>query len=200
MRVMWFTNIALPAMDRYLGMNTRGSGWWMTCLLGALQPKDQVELAVVAALPGQADGHFSYEGVDYFVVGQPHPKLARWRDERKDLPRCAEIVRRWRPDVVHFHGTERFYGLLKVHGLIDTPAVVSLQGLMGPYARAALGGLSPGQVFRAGIAGPSLRIRSGGGVPQLPETGCQGDPDYPQRRWCPRPDRLGPQLCPQPQA
>ncbi len=148
MRVLWFTNIPMPAMDARLGIATRGSGWWMSSLLDALRGQDGVRVGVATARVAAQDVEFSEGGVDYFVVAQT-PASAKRRDDPADLAKCAAIVERWRPDVIHFHGTERLFGLIKARGLVRAPAVVSVQGLLGPYAKAVFGDLSWWELLRA---------------------------------------------------
>jgi glycosyltransferase involved in cell wall biosynthesis len=134
MRVLWFTNIPMPAMDRQGGITTKGSGSWMLALLQVLSGLPDIRLGVVTAYPGRNDAEFSEDGVDYFVVGQP----AGSRDvdySATSLHKCAEIAGRWKPDVVHIHGTERFYGLLGARRLIRYPVIISIQGLITPCSK-----------------------------------------------------------------
>lgn len=165
MRVMWFTNIPMPAMDRHMGIETAGSGGWMPSLLAQLRAQEGVEVAVVTAVPRQNDCRFSEDGVDYFVISESKPlrygsgagivsKCVRGGSVlmSKYLPfsgpeslvirRSAEIIDSWKPDVIHFHGTERVFGLTKAHGLTKVPAAVSIQGLLGPCSKKVFGGLS----------------------------------------------------------
>jgi glycosyltransferase involved in cell wall biosynthesis len=58
------------------------------------------------------------------------------------LQQIAAIIQSLDPDLVHIHGSERFYGRLKSEALIDTPSVVSIQGLTGTVAPCVWGGLS----------------------------------------------------------
>ncbi len=48
------------------------------------------------------------------------------------VKRCQRIVEEFRPDIIHVHGTESFYGLLATDPSLRTPIVASLQGLVGP--------------------------------------------------------------------
>jgi glycosyltransferase involved in cell wall biosynthesis len=96
----------------------------MVALLEELLRNADIEIAVVTASPSTKESRRHVQGVDFFVV--PCQKHA--------LQRCADIVREWRPDLVHIHGTERFYGLLSARKMIDTPTVISIQGLLGPYS------------------------------------------------------------------
>jgi glycosyltransferase involved in cell wall biosynthesis len=48
------------------------------------------------------------------------------------LQECQRLVNEWKPDLIHIHGTESAYGLLTARGLVKCPAIISLQGLLGP--------------------------------------------------------------------
>jgi L-malate glycosyltransferase len=148
LRVLWFTNIPMPAMDRRMGIATRGSGWWMSSLQDLLRTQGDVRLAVATAAVGGGDLEFSEDGVDYFVVAQS-PRSARRGGDESDLRRCAAVAERWKPDLIHFHGTERFFGLIKARGLVTAPAVASIQGLLGPYSLKAYGDLSWREILAA---------------------------------------------------
>jgi len=154
MRVLWFTNILMPDACRSLGRSApRVGGWWMTTLLGRLQKREGLKLAVVTA-DACEDAHFEVNGVEYFLVkGSWYDSiLSRFGSLRPSLPsrrsvnEYASIVKQWNPDVIHVHGTERDYGLVKSWGGTEKPVVVSIQGLMAPYARKACGDLLPREV------------------------------------------------------
>lgn len=68
--------------------------------------------------------------VDCFVV--PGDLLAKSLDPV--LRAYCELISEWKPDLVHFHGTESAYGLLTARRMVECPALISLQGLMGPYS------------------------------------------------------------------
>ncbi len=132
MRVLWFTNIMLPG---HIDAEAKGfctSGGWMAVLLEELLRRTGVEIAVATASPVPKEVRHRADGVDFFVVPcrQSENVLACARA----LRHCAELVRDWRPDLVHIHGTERFYGLLSARRMIETPTVISIQGLLGPYS------------------------------------------------------------------
>jgi glycosyltransferase involved in cell wall biosynthesis len=52
---------------------------------------------------------------------------------------ARKVVQDFHPDLIHFHGTEECWATLKTDRLVDRPAVLSIQGLMAPYARYAWG-------------------------------------------------------------
>ena len=137
MKVLWFTNVLMPdACDGLGQVGVKGSGWWMAALLERLKRRSDLSLAVVT-LAGFKDAHFTAGGVEYFVLRRTlqNGVLSRlrhpWAGEPStaQINRYASIVREWNPDVVHVHGTECDYGLIKSLGLTDKPVVVSIQRL-----------------------------------------------------------------------
>ena len=137
----------------------------MTALLERLKRRGDLDLAVVAST-GIRDFHFKAEGVEYFVVKTPlrrgiWNKLGSYRGIlplESQVRKYASIVNAWDPDVVHVHGSEESFGLIKAWGLTDKPVAVSMQGVMTPYAAKAYGDLLPAQIHGRirGAIGPGL--------------------------------------------
>lgn len=122
----------------------------MSSLLARLMQQQDLRLGVACAFPGLKDACFEEDGVRYFTVRQ-----RKWRSPFRaadsELRKCAQFCRDFQPDVVHIHGSERFYGLLAARNLTEKPIAISLQGILGPYAeyRNFFGDLSPWQVVRS---------------------------------------------------
>src|SRR5262249_9907176 len=103
MRVLWFTNGPLPAVQRRLGREPSGSGQWMAGLLEQLRTTD-LQIEVATAHPGLANDDFEDAGVRYFTFEQPRfQSIFDFR--KKDLQRCVDLVRDRNPDLIHIHGT-----------------------------------------------------------------------------------------------
>ena len=108
-----------------------------------------MEVEVATVYPGFKDDQFEEDGVKYFVIGQPRWPGIFFHCRKQDLARCVEIVHERAPDLVHIHGTERFFGLLVARKLISTPGVISVQGLLGAYLPTFFGALSPRDLCRS---------------------------------------------------
>lgn len=104
----------------------------MVTLLEELLRRTDWEIAVVTASPVKKKMKHSVQRADFFVV--PCSRGSGKFAQARALRYCAEIVREWQPDLVHIHGTERFYGMLTARKMIKTPTVISIQGLLGPYS------------------------------------------------------------------
>ena len=148
MKVLWFTNGPMAAVQRRMGRAASGSGHWMTVLLEHLVRTPGLEIEVATIYPGLRDESFEEGGVRYILNGQPKLPGIFFHCRNKDLQRTVEIVRERAPDLVHIHGTERFFGLIAARRLISTPCVISLQGLLGACAPRFFGALSPGDICR----------------------------------------------------
>lgn len=142
MRVLWFTNDPLPVVHRRSGRAVTGTGHWIPNLLENLVRVPGMEVEVATIYPKFRDEQFEQDGVKYFVIGQPRWPGIFFRFRERDLDKCVQLVRERTPDIVHIHGTERFYGLMAARNLISTPCVISLQGLLGAYLPGFFGALS----------------------------------------------------------
>ena len=129
MKVLWLTNTFLP--ERYGSVfDLRESGGWMSTLMAALKDQTGLELSVASARPAKQIETYITNGIRCFVV--PCGKRENAGDQRNALLDCCKVIDQVRPDLVHVHGTERFYGLLGARRLISCPVAISLQGLLGP--------------------------------------------------------------------
>lgn len=153
-RVLWYSNILLPEAATGVGRAMpKGSGWWMTALLNRIRVRDDLEIAVVSE-GGRRNARFRVDGVEYFVLRTPllrglRNRLNSYRDVMaldSQLVKYADIVNDWKPDLVHVHGVESTFGLIKARGMVHTPMAVSIQGLMQPCAAKAYGELNPEQL------------------------------------------------------
>lgn len=144
MRVLWFSNIPLAPLLGHWGHKINGTGFWMHALIAPLKQSSEISrIGVVYAGMGCRDEHVELDGVDYYVVKQSFMAqrigIGSRRDENRCLKAFVDIIENFRPDIIHIHGTERFYGRLKVNRITDRPTLVSIQGIMNEYARHAWG-------------------------------------------------------------
>jgi L-malate glycosyltransferase len=134
MKILWFTNIPLPGHSGAASHSVKTSGGWMLALLEELQTHVNYKLAVATVGKINRVIHRCVDNVDYFIVPQ-HKHLFGRAALDQNLDNCNSIIRKWKPDVIHIHGTERFYGLLSARQYSSVPTVISLQGLLGPYSQ-----------------------------------------------------------------
>ena len=138
-------------MVRRAGQGNEGyGGHWAIELLRHVSERNNIELGVATAYPGLRETSFKEEGVTYFTIEQPR-RFPAFGMRAIDLEKCIAIIEEFKPDLIHIHGSEFFYGMVKATGRTNVPTVVSIQGLLGPYstARHFFGALSPIEIFKS---------------------------------------------------
>lgn len=142
MRVLWFTTVLPQAVARHLQMEGgEGQGSWIESLEQATRAHGALELAVATPCR-EVYTPFESNGVMYYglPVFEAQSRIGRvvsgWRSGSA-LPdmnaACAGVVRDFKPDLIHVHGTENPFGLLTPHTRV--PVVISLQGLLTVYEK-----------------------------------------------------------------
>ena len=123
----------------------------MSSLASLMRAKDDIELAVATAVPGAPDMQFTSEEIRYYTIAQA-ARTHFLRHSMANLERARAIVADYHPDLIHVHGTERFYGLI-IGMDMDVPVIVSIQGLISQYRKFWFAGWNYRERLRA------LRVR-----------------------------------------
>lgn len=168
MRVLWFVEKPLPAVERRLGTSQRHHGSWLDQLEVSLRCTPDLTLGI-ASLASQAQFQyepFESEGVVYYGLGPvrrspAHVRVAeRWRRLARleeELSGARKIIEEFRPDLVHVHGTENRFGLLA--GQNHPPVVTSIQGILSVYEIMDVRGMDTSLLLSSS---PSLFLRGTG--------------------------------------
>jgi len=157
--VLWFTNIPLPEAAAACGREILGSGHWMTTLARLLSRDADIQLCVATAYPGIASYSGNIAGTEYRVVGQPR-RRSPLQAHPDDLSACRNIVLDFMPDVVHVHGSERFFGLLRARRMIHTPTLLSIQGILTGFIPHMPGVMGPLRALQVGMGSDLILRRS----------------------------------------
>lgn len=129
MRVLHFMNTSLDISDLELGSGgINASGVWMAALLARMIKTTDFAIGCVAFGDVREIQRSSSDRVDSFIV----PGDLVGRSLNGTLSASQELVDQWKPDLIHVHGTESAYGLLSARKMVECPALISLQGLLGP--------------------------------------------------------------------
>jgi glycosyltransferase involved in cell wall biosynthesis len=138
MKILWFTNTPMPDMNKYHGKDSLGTGGWMGALLELLKNRPELEIGVATACTNLPTSQFKKDGIDYFIINQRTSKFRRSifpvDNNPVYLKQCVDIVNTFKPDLVHIHGTERFYAQMMSKNLVQCPVVISIQGIMDAYS------------------------------------------------------------------
>lgn len=140
MKVLWLTNSVLPDARSHMGCTRPSSGPWMPTLLDSLVQRAGIEIHVGTLTHEFPASSFSVSGVRYSLLETHRSWL--YNSARDDLGAILRLVDEVAPDVIHVHGTELEYGLICRDAAIARKTLVSLQGLIGPYASWCTGQLT----------------------------------------------------------
>lgn len=134
MRILWITNGLFEEYFVTKGLTAAFTGGWMRSL--ALQLKEidsDIELAIasrtkiVNKLEEVKSGGFTF----YALPGTIYRDSYDASIEKE----WKEVYKRFKPDVVHIHGSEFPHGLAYVNALGEEKVVVSIQGMVSRIAR-----------------------------------------------------------------
>lgn len=137
MKLLWITNILFPDICAKLEIQTPVTGGWLKSSAQALSDLDKnIELAV-ATLHGNEYRKDVINGVTYYCLPFSIYKQKKYNPSIEQYWKL--ITEDFCPDIVHIHGTEYPHGLAYMKAIGVNNVVVSIQGLVGAYARYSLG-------------------------------------------------------------
>ena len=138
MRVLWIVNMLLPEIAHKLGRKTGTSGTWLIDLAKGLSKNPEIELAI-ACVNGESFVDTWVEKIRYFCIpgnGKTmlfyHPKLVQYWEK---------IEEKFRPDIVHFHGTEYTHGISYLRRFRNIKKILTIQGIIEKTSQNHWGGL-----------------------------------------------------------
>lgn len=142
MKVLWFVNTPFPAVTAHLGITNNVRGGWMPSLADNLQSIDGFELAIAwASARVLKPSHIEENSVTYYLFRSKYAyRKASPSSYDNEIKSSLEIISHFKPDLIHIHGTENFYGLISSE--VKIPTVVTIQGIVNEISRYFMGGLN----------------------------------------------------------
>lgn len=139
MKVLWFTNTACSAAERMGIKNNRGG--WLISLEKIVQNHPDISLSIAFYAPEEMKP-FHIGKTRYIPLYRGNKKsklsrlISRWKgpfaNDAPEIDAILRLISRENPDLIHIHGTEDNFGLIQQH--CNIPVVVSIQGMLTPYA------------------------------------------------------------------
>ncbi|MEN6459658.1 MAG: glycosyltransferase family 4 protein [Thermoguttaceae bacterium] len=148
MKVLWTSNVLLPAAAEAMARTPGRGGSWMAALADELERRcPQVELGVVTMQPCSSVTRRVVGNVVYYVVP------SRLRDPlgrpRKPVLRAfRDVIADFQPTLIHVHGSEYSYGRIASEVAPETPTVVEIQGLIAACEKCHWGGMKLTELIR----------------------------------------------------
>ena len=135
MRILWLSNKNLSTQE------TGRTGTWLDAMASGLIATNQLELCNLSMGAVKAPTRQDAGRIQQWIV--PAAQLCRnGLPPQQVIDGILDIVKSISPELIHVWGTEIYSGLLTARGLVRAPAVLEIQGLKEPYARAYAGGLT----------------------------------------------------------
>lgn len=132
MKILWITNIQLPATCERLGLPVPVVGGWMSSLAVELAKIKGIELSVATVYEQRSFECFNIENIKYYLLPQKNNNTKYDRS----LEQYWKIIQNeFQPDIVHIHGTEYAHGLACMKACPSLKYVISIQGLVGVYSK-----------------------------------------------------------------
>lgn len=141
-KVIWFCSTPLSDFD------AGGSATWLGAMARGLLNTGVVELGIIALGPTRHLTRCDYGQVKQWIVPNRSPLNRDGLPSGSLVQTIIAAVNEFSPDLVHYWGTEYFWSLLPVRGLLPYPALLEIQGLKGQIAKVFYGGLTLGEQLR----------------------------------------------------
>ncbi|MEA5126989.1 MAG: glycosyltransferase family 4 protein [Proteiniphilum sp.] len=132
MRILWITaNVLDIFFPRVKGKPTKGASW-IAPLFYSLHRQPGVELGMITPVIDGEEQKEEINRVVYYTV--PINKDGNRTEIKKELADSyLRAVTDFQPDIIHVHGTEYNFGLLRNHVDKKIPIVCSIQGIISPW-------------------------------------------------------------------
>lgn len=137
MKLLWITNTLFPDICTKLGIQAPVTGGWMKSSAKALTDLNKTIELAVATLYGNKFRKNHINGITYYCL--PFNVYQQKHFNQKLMKYWIKIAEDYKPDIVHIHGTEFPHGLAYMQAIGTDNVVISIQGLVGAYARYSLG-------------------------------------------------------------
>jgi glycosyltransferase involved in cell wall biosynthesis len=145
MKILWITNIQLPATCEKLGLPVPVVGGWMSSLAMELAKVKEIKLAIATVYEQNNFRPLDIENVKYYLL----PKKKKNTKYDSSLEQYwKKITDEFQPDVIHIHGTEYAHGLACMKACPSLKYVVSIQGLVGVYSKYYYGSISKWELLK----------------------------------------------------
>ncbi|MHA1279681.1 MAG: glycosyltransferase family 4 protein [Candidatus Helarchaeota archaeon] len=142
-------NEPLPDLAKELGVPAKIGGGWMVALSKMLAKEPNVELGVASRITDGTIKNVKISEINHFTI-KAHKKIGGIIYPTNEMvQRYKEIVSQFKPDIIHVHGTEWYAGLVTMDNRLETPVVVSIQGLLDYSERYFLGDLGFSEILKS---------------------------------------------------
>ena len=120
--ILWVVNNPFPEYCNYYNIKSPVVGGWMYDLSIRLSKIKEINLAIAFPFGNKFTKLLIDERLFYSV-----PYVNKNKFEKLSSKTWNKIVREFKPNLVHFHGTEYAHGISLLEHIKDTKKIVSIQ-------------------------------------------------------------------------
>ena len=131
MRILWITRDTLDLFYPYAKGKPSKSASWTSPLFYNLHKNKTIQLGSVVPV---IDGEFQKESIEnalYYSVSIKSGDNLKPLSEYQ-IKMYKKVITDFRPDIIHIHGVEYSFGLIRKYVDLNIPIVCSIQGLVFP--------------------------------------------------------------------
>ncbi|WP_298653429.1 glycosyltransferase [uncultured Proteiniphilum sp.] len=132
MRILWITHDLFECFLPYVKGNPTKGGSWIAPLFYSMKEQPGVKLGSVTPVVNGESQKKEIDGITYYSI--PMKKNGNTKDmSEEQVSGYLWAINDFKPDIIHVHGTEKNFGLLRKYVDARTPIVCSIQGIILPY-------------------------------------------------------------------
>lgn len=127
MKIVWLTNGILKEASEKTKIKTSLSGAWMQTLFDSVRNFDKSNkyFSIHSSYLCKKFTVSKYNGVEYYTI--PRRRFGFLDKYKKEIKIINNILQDIKPDIIHIHGTEEFYGLLTPPK--NSKVLITVQGI-----------------------------------------------------------------------
>lgn len=132
MRILWIVHDVFECFLPYVKGNPTKGGSWIAPLFYGIKDYPEVVLGSIVPIIGGEAQKKEIGGVTYYSIEIRRGENSK--DMSDDLAsRYLWAINDFKPDIIHVHGTEKNFGLIRKYLAPAIPVVCSIQGIIIPY-------------------------------------------------------------------
>lgn len=133
MRVIWITYDVFDYLKPSVNGKPSSGRHWVQSLFENLVKEDCVSLATITPIEGGSNQVFDFGTHTHFTVPKSKSEPTHYMSKSLTAD-IISIINDFKPDIIHIHGTEINFGLLRKQIDKKIPIVCSVQGIIPPCA------------------------------------------------------------------
>ncbi|MDD2244606.1 MAG: glycosyltransferase family 4 protein [Dysgonamonadaceae bacterium] len=132
MRILWIINDVLPDFHPFVVGTPTTSGSWIAPLFYALKNQSELTMGSVTPILDGMEQKINIDNISYYAI-RINEKENISNMNKSLAEKYLSVINDFKPDIIHIHGTEHNFGLLRKYVSPRIPIVCSIQSIIVPY-------------------------------------------------------------------